>query len=53
VFHARETLFLGRGDDLAVANERRRAVVIEGRDAQDVHHRAIYQIRLRALVTSR
>jgi hypothetical protein len=37
VFLAGEALFLGRGHDTAVLDQRRRAVVIEGRDAQNPH----------------
>jgi hypothetical protein len=33
-----EPLFLGSGDDLPVTHERRRAVVIESRDAEDRRH---------------
>ncbi len=41
VLAARETLFLRRGHDLAVADERRGAVVVEGRYSQDLHPRGL------------
>ena len=34
-----EALFLRRRDDLAVAHQSRRAVVVEGRDTQEAHRR--------------
>ena len=39
VLLAGEPLFLRGGDDAPVVDERRRAVVIEGRDSQDAHRR--------------
>ena len=32
-----ETLFLGRGDDVAAANEASRTVVVESRDSENIH----------------
>ena len=41
VLLAGEPFLLGRGDDLSVAHEARRAVVIESRYAEDVHLRFV------------
>jgi hypothetical protein len=46
VLLAREALFLCRGDDTAVGNQRRRAVVVESREAEDVHAAAADQNRV-------
>jgi hypothetical protein len=37
VLLAGETLLLGRGDDASLLDQRRRAVVIEGRNAENAH----------------
>ncbi len=37
VLLAREALLLGRGDDFAIDDQRRRGIVVVGRDAEDAH----------------
>ena len=43
VLHAGEPLFLDRGDELAVDDERRRGVAVIGVDAEDGRHGRVHR----------